>query len=163
MIAFRCCRMNSPRFNHTTPSNDHLHLRVFFGELCLKEALHILLTTHNPPLHSSTYFQLLQTCIAKNAHSGGRLIHSFIIDRGFNFGIRKSSEKLEEEIFKGKAGERRLKAMESWLANRKCVWPTIDLILGAGPRFGNTLHFCIPDYVMSKNVVEELDSIGGLL
>ncbi|XP_057860967.1 putative pentatricopeptide repeat-containing protein At1g68930 [Cryptomeria japonica] len=86
MIAFRCCRMNSPRFNHTTPSNDHLHLRVFFGELCLKEALHILLTTHNPPLHSSTYFQLLQTCIAKNAHSGGRLIHSFIIDRGFNFG-----------------------------------------------------------------------------
>lgn len=51
----------------------------------LKEALHILLTTYNPPQDTSTYLQLLQTCIVKNALLQAKQIHSLIIQRGFAF------------------------------------------------------------------------------
>ncbi|XP_057837821.2 pentatricopeptide repeat-containing protein At3g16610-like [Cryptomeria japonica] len=51
----------------------------------LKEALHILLTTHNPPEDCSTYLQLLHTCILKNALSQGNKVHSLIAHRRFAF------------------------------------------------------------------------------
>ncbi|XP_057813125.2 pentatricopeptide repeat-containing protein At2g13600 [Cryptomeria japonica] len=44
----------------------------------LKEALQILLTTHNPCVDSSIYLHLLQICIAKNALPEGKQIHSLI-------------------------------------------------------------------------------------
>ncbi|XP_057836797.2 putative pentatricopeptide repeat-containing protein At3g13770, mitochondrial isoform X1 [Cryptomeria japonica] len=44
----------------------------------LKEALHILLTTHKPP-------ELLQNCILRNALSQGKEIHSSIAHRRFAF------------------------------------------------------------------------------
>ncbi|XP_057816394.2 putative pentatricopeptide repeat-containing protein At3g13770, mitochondrial [Cryptomeria japonica] len=49
------------------------------------EALHILVTTHNPPGDSSSYLQLFQTCILKNALSHGKNVHSFIAQRRFAF------------------------------------------------------------------------------
>ncbi|XP_057873705.2 pentatricopeptide repeat-containing protein At4g30700-like [Cryptomeria japonica] len=55
----------------------------------LKEALHILLTTHNPPVNSSTYVQLLQTCISKQALSECKQIHSHIKEREFEFATHK--------------------------------------------------------------------------
>ncbi|XP_057833042.2 pentatricopeptide repeat-containing protein At1g11290, chloroplastic [Cryptomeria japonica] len=65
------------------------HLNLNLTTLCregqLKEALHILLTTHNPPGESSTYLQLLQTCIVKNALSKGKNVHSFIVHRRLAF------------------------------------------------------------------------------
>ncbi|XP_057862799.2 pentatricopeptide repeat-containing protein At5g48910 [Cryptomeria japonica] len=71
------------------PSHAHLNLNFNLSPLCregwLKETLQTLLTTHGFPLDSSTYSQLLQTCIAKNAISQGKQIHSFIIQRGFAF------------------------------------------------------------------------------
>ncbi|XP_057862802.2 pentatricopeptide repeat-containing protein At2g13600 [Cryptomeria japonica] len=51
----------------------------------LNEALHILLTSHNPPAYSSIYLQLLQTCIVNNALSQGKQIHSLITHRRFLF------------------------------------------------------------------------------
>ncbi|XP_057873045.2 pentatricopeptide repeat-containing protein At3g24000, mitochondrial-like [Cryptomeria japonica] len=53
-----------------------------------KNALHILLTTHNLSEECSTYFHLLQTCILKNALSQGRKLHSFIAHRRFTFATR---------------------------------------------------------------------------
>ncbi|XP_057837804.1 pentatricopeptide repeat-containing protein At3g09040, mitochondrial-like [Cryptomeria japonica] len=50
-----------------------------------EEALHILLTTHNPPADYSTYLHLLQTCILKNALSQAKKVHSFIAHRRFPF------------------------------------------------------------------------------
>ncbi|XP_059070546.1 pentatricopeptide repeat-containing protein At2g13600 [Cryptomeria japonica] len=50
----------------------------------LKEALHILLTTLNPPKDYHVYLQLLQTCILKNALSEGKNVHSFIAHRRFS-------------------------------------------------------------------------------
>ncbi|XP_059069535.1 pentatricopeptide repeat-containing protein At1g11290, chloroplastic-like [Cryptomeria japonica] len=51
--------------------------------------VHILLTTHKPPEDCSTYLQLLQTFILKNALSQGKNVHSFIVHRGFAFATRK--------------------------------------------------------------------------
>ncbi|XP_057847768.2 pentatricopeptide repeat-containing protein At2g22070 isoform X1 [Cryptomeria japonica] len=75
------------KYNHTMPSISSLNLNL--GVLCrdgrLKEAVDILLNTHNPPVDSNTYLQLLSTCIAENALSQGKKIHSFITHRGFPF------------------------------------------------------------------------------
>ncbi|XP_057871942.2 pentatricopeptide repeat-containing protein DOT4, chloroplastic-like [Cryptomeria japonica] len=54
----------------------------------LEEALDILLATHISPADSSTYLQLLQTCILKNALSQGKMVHSFIAHRRFAFATR---------------------------------------------------------------------------
>ncbi|XP_057832150.2 pentatricopeptide repeat-containing protein At3g12770-like [Cryptomeria japonica] len=67
------------------PSSTYLNLTALCREGHLKEALHILLTTHNPPENSSSYLQLLQTCILKNALSQGKNVHSFIAHRRFAF------------------------------------------------------------------------------
>ncbi|KAH9297549.1 hypothetical protein KI387_029231 [Taxus chinensis] len=74
-------------YNHTMPStgNLNLDLTTFSREGRLKEALHILLTTHSPPVNSNAYIHLLNTCIANNALSQGKQIHSFITHRGFAF------------------------------------------------------------------------------
>ncbi|XP_057844583.2 pentatricopeptide repeat-containing protein At2g03880, mitochondrial-like [Cryptomeria japonica] len=56
--------------------------------IMLKEALHILLTTHNPPEDSNTYIQLFQTCTLKNALLQGKIVHSFIAHRRFAFAKR---------------------------------------------------------------------------
>ncbi|GLJ44761.1 hypothetical protein SUGI_0941240 [Cryptomeria japonica] len=55
------------------PSLTHpnFSIRALSKEGHLKEALHILLTTHNPPVNSATYIQLLQSCIAKNSFCEG--------------------------------------------------------------------------------------------
>ncbi|KAH9310480.1 hypothetical protein KI387_025515, partial [Taxus chinensis] len=66
-------------------SHLNLNLRALCKEGSLKEALHILLTTQNPSVDSSTYLQLLQTCIDKNALSEGKQIHSHINGRGLIF------------------------------------------------------------------------------
>ncbi|KAH9310398.1 hypothetical protein KI387_025433 [Taxus chinensis] len=75
-----------------SPTSD-LNLNLNLTALCrggrLKDALHILLTTHNPPVSSSTYFQLLQTCISKKTLSQGNQIHSHINQRGFKFAKHK--------------------------------------------------------------------------
>ncbi|XP_059069534.1 pentatricopeptide repeat-containing protein At3g24000, mitochondrial-like [Cryptomeria japonica] len=65
------------------PSITCLNFTALSREGQLKEALHILLTTHNPPEDYSTYIQLLQTCILKNTISQGKRIHSFIAHRLF--------------------------------------------------------------------------------
>ncbi|XP_059067304.1 pentatricopeptide repeat-containing protein At1g15510, chloroplastic-like isoform X2 [Cryptomeria japonica] len=67
------------------PSTTDLNLTALCREGQLKEALHILLTTHNPPEDSSTYLQLLQICILKNTLSQGKKVHSFIAHRRFAF------------------------------------------------------------------------------
>ncbi|XP_057873031.2 pentatricopeptide repeat-containing protein At3g24000, mitochondrial-like [Cryptomeria japonica] len=69
-------------------STVHPDLTALCREGRLKEALHILLTTHNPPEHYSTYFQLLQICLLKNALSQGKKIHCFIAHRRFAFATR---------------------------------------------------------------------------
>ncbi|XP_057817148.2 pentatricopeptide repeat-containing protein At3g12770-like [Cryptomeria japonica] len=63
------------------PTTTHLNLTALCREGQLKEALHILLTTHNPPEDYSTYLQLLQSCILKNALSQGKNVQSFIAHR----------------------------------------------------------------------------------
>ncbi|XP_059068288.1 pentatricopeptide repeat-containing protein At2g33760-like [Cryptomeria japonica] len=65
------------------PSTTHLNLTALCRDGQLNEALHILLTTYNPPEDHSTYLQLLQTCILKKALSQGRNVHSFIAHRQF--------------------------------------------------------------------------------
>ncbi|KAH9297554.1 hypothetical protein KI387_029236 [Taxus chinensis] len=74
-------------YNHTMPPISHLHLNL--TALCtegrLKESLQILLTTHNLPVDSNTYLQLLHTCIANNALSQGKKFHSLITHRRFEF------------------------------------------------------------------------------
>ncbi|XP_057833070.2 pentatricopeptide repeat-containing protein At3g16610 isoform X2 [Cryptomeria japonica] len=72
------------------PATPHLNLTALCREGQLKEALHILLTTHNPPGDSSTYLQLLQTCIFKNTLSQVKNVHSFIAHRRFAFATRTS-------------------------------------------------------------------------
>ncbi|XP_057833238.2 pentatricopeptide repeat-containing protein At3g24000, mitochondrial [Cryptomeria japonica] len=69
------------------PSIAHANvkLRASYAEGRLKEALHRLLTTHNPPVNLSTYLQQLQTCVAKKTLSEGKQVHSLINDRGFAF------------------------------------------------------------------------------
>ncbi|GLJ32248.1 hypothetical protein SUGI_0649030, partial [Cryptomeria japonica] len=52
-----------PGFNRTISSTSHV--RALCREFRLKEAISIMLTTHNPPRDSQTYIQLLQTCTAK--------------------------------------------------------------------------------------------------
>ncbi|XP_057832149.2 pentatricopeptide repeat-containing protein At3g24000, mitochondrial-like [Cryptomeria japonica] len=74
-------------YNHKMilSSTTHLNITALCREGQLKEALHILLTTHNPPENSSTYLQLLQTCIFKNTLSQGKNVHSFIAHRRYAF------------------------------------------------------------------------------
>ncbi|XP_059068264.1 pentatricopeptide repeat-containing protein CRR2, chloroplastic-like [Cryptomeria japonica] len=55
----------------------------------LSSQSHTLLTTPKPPEDCSTYLQLLQTFILKNALSQGKEVHSFIVHRGFAFATRK--------------------------------------------------------------------------
>ncbi|XP_057815875.1 pentatricopeptide repeat-containing protein At3g24000, mitochondrial-like [Cryptomeria japonica] len=74
----------------SVPSSTHLNLTVLCREGQLKEALYILLTTYNPPEDDSTYIQLLQTCILKNALPQGKKVHSFIAHRQFTFATRKT-------------------------------------------------------------------------
>ncbi|XP_057833052.2 pentatricopeptide repeat-containing protein At3g12770 [Cryptomeria japonica] len=66
-------------------ATPHLNLTALCREGKLKEALHILLTTHISPGDSSTYLQLLETCILKNTFSKGKKVHSFIAHRIFAF------------------------------------------------------------------------------
>ena len=61
----------------------NLNLRVLCKEGRLKDAVHILLNTQNPPVETNTYLQLLQTCVTKKALSEGKQVHSHINDRGF--------------------------------------------------------------------------------
>ncbi|XP_057848095.2 pentatricopeptide repeat-containing protein At3g09040, mitochondrial [Cryptomeria japonica] len=69
----------------------HLNIKALCREGCLKEALHILLTTQNAsPADINIYVQLLNTCIAKNALSEGRKIHSHINERGHKFATNPS-------------------------------------------------------------------------
>ncbi|XP_057848020.2 pentatricopeptide repeat-containing protein At2g03880, mitochondrial [Cryptomeria japonica] len=63
----------------------NLNLRALCKEGRLKEVLHTLLSTPNSPLEPSTYFQLLQTCIDKNALSEGKQILSHINNGGHPF------------------------------------------------------------------------------
>ncbi|XP_059069540.1 pentatricopeptide repeat-containing protein At3g12770-like [Cryptomeria japonica] len=70
------------------PSPTHLNPTALCREGQLKEALHILLTRHNPPEDYPTYLQLLQNCILKNALSQGKNVHSFIAHRQFAFATR---------------------------------------------------------------------------
>ncbi|XP_059067819.1 pentatricopeptide repeat-containing protein At3g53360, mitochondrial [Cryptomeria japonica] len=73
-------------YNHKMPlSRTNLNLTALCREGQLKEALHILLTTHNPPEDCSTYLQLLQTCVLKKSLSQGKNVHSFIAHRRFAF------------------------------------------------------------------------------
>ncbi|XP_059068822.1 pentatricopeptide repeat-containing protein At4g30700 [Cryptomeria japonica] len=78
--------------NHKMPlpfsCTTHLNLAASCREGQLKEALHFLFTTYNPPEDYSTYLQLLQTCILKNALSQGKNVHSFTIHRQFEFAKR---------------------------------------------------------------------------
>ncbi|XP_059069451.1 pentatricopeptide repeat-containing protein At4g21065-like [Cryptomeria japonica] len=69
-------------------STNHLNLTALCREGQLEKALHTLLITHNPPEDKSTYLQLLQTCILKNALLQGQKVHSFIAHRRFVFVIR---------------------------------------------------------------------------
>ncbi|XP_059076511.1 pentatricopeptide repeat-containing protein At2g13600-like [Cryptomeria japonica] len=73
--------------HHSMSSIANLNLKL--RELCnagrLKEALHLLLTTHNSVIHSSTYLHLLQACIDKKALSEGKQIHSLINARETTF------------------------------------------------------------------------------
>ncbi|XP_059068332.1 pentatricopeptide repeat-containing protein DOT4, chloroplastic-like [Cryptomeria japonica] len=82
------------RFEHNhkmpLPSFTHLNLRALCREGQLKEALHILLTTYNPPEDYPTYLQLLQSCILKNSLSQGKNVHSFIAHRRFAFTTSKT-------------------------------------------------------------------------
>ncbi|KAH9310403.1 hypothetical protein KI387_025438 [Taxus chinensis] len=75
----------------TLKRNAHLnlHLTALCKEGQLKEALHILLTTHNCLVHCSTYDKLLQVCISKKALSEGKQIHSHINQTGFQFDTHK--------------------------------------------------------------------------
>ncbi|XP_057847995.1 pentatricopeptide repeat-containing protein At3g26782, mitochondrial [Cryptomeria japonica] len=61
------------------------NLRALCREGHLKEALHILRTTHNFSVDCNTYLHLLQTCIANKALSEGRQIHSHINEREHKF------------------------------------------------------------------------------
>ncbi|XP_059067389.1 pentatricopeptide repeat-containing protein At2g39620 [Cryptomeria japonica] len=76
------------------PTTTHFNLTALCREGRLKEALHILFTTHNPPEDSSTCLLLLQTCILKNALSQGKIVHSFITQRRCAFGLRTTHNKL---------------------------------------------------------------------
>ncbi|XP_059068267.1 pentatricopeptide repeat-containing protein At4g13650-like [Cryptomeria japonica] len=67
------------------PSTSHLNVTTLCRDGQLKEALHILLTTHNPPEEFHPYLQLLQTCVLKNALSQGENVHAFIAHRRFAF------------------------------------------------------------------------------
>ncbi|GLJ53327.1 hypothetical protein SUGI_1137120 [Cryptomeria japonica] len=91
------------KYNHaiSIPSTANLSVTELCREGQLKEALHILFTTHNPPADSSLYLQLLQTCIEKNGFSQGKEIHSFITDRGFAFATHTAFQnKLVNMYFK---------------------------------------------------------------
>ncbi|XP_057847935.1 pentatricopeptide repeat-containing protein At3g26782, mitochondrial [Cryptomeria japonica] len=66
----------------------NLNLRALCKEGRLKDAMHILLTTQNPPVDTNTYLQLLQTCVTKKALLEGKQIHSHINDRGFPIATR---------------------------------------------------------------------------
>ncbi|XP_057862780.2 pentatricopeptide repeat-containing protein At3g24000, mitochondrial-like [Cryptomeria japonica] len=66
-------------------SSTNLKLTALGREGRLKEALHILLTSYDPPRDTSTYLQLLEACNIKNALSQGKQIHSLIINWGFAF------------------------------------------------------------------------------
>ncbi|XP_057815486.1 pentatricopeptide repeat-containing protein At1g08070, chloroplastic isoform X1 [Cryptomeria japonica] len=70
---------------HTMSSLVNLKIRALCKEGCLKEALHILLTTQNLSVDYSTYIHLLQACIAKKALPEGKQIHSHINDGPFTF------------------------------------------------------------------------------
>jgi pentatricopeptide repeat protein len=72
------------------PPYADLNLTALCRENRLKEALHILITTHKPPGDSHTYLQLLQICIAKNNISLGKKIHSFISQKRFAFSVRST-------------------------------------------------------------------------
>ncbi|XP_059067641.1 pentatricopeptide repeat-containing protein At5g13270, chloroplastic [Cryptomeria japonica] len=61
------------------------NLRALCREARLKEALHILLTTHNAPVDISTYTQLLYLCVVKKALSEGKQIHSHINHTSLSF------------------------------------------------------------------------------
>ncbi|GLJ44517.1 hypothetical protein SUGI_0934470, partial [Cryptomeria japonica] len=56
-------------------------IRVLCGEGRLKEAIDILLTTHNTAVESSTYLHLLNSCVSKKALAEGKQIHSHINGR----------------------------------------------------------------------------------
>ncbi|KAH9293476.1 hypothetical protein KI387_041319 [Taxus chinensis] len=68
-------------------SISHLNqtLRILCTQGHLKEAIHILLTIHNPTVDFSTYILLLRACTAKNALSEGKQIHSRLNDSGLTF------------------------------------------------------------------------------
>ncbi|XP_059067384.1 pentatricopeptide repeat-containing protein At5g16860 [Cryptomeria japonica] len=66
-------------------TNLNRNIRGLCTEGRLKEALHILLTTHNTPIEISTYLHLLQACIAEKTLSAGKQIHSHINGWGFAF------------------------------------------------------------------------------
>ncbi|XP_057813455.2 pentatricopeptide repeat-containing protein At4g21065 [Cryptomeria japonica] len=75
--------------NHKLPMSFLPTANLSLTRLCsegrLKEALHILLTTQNPNVESSTYLKLLQACISKKALSESKRIHSHITHMGFEF------------------------------------------------------------------------------
>lgn len=95
-MVFHCHRrlnnnVHFPGFNYNYKiqlqftTHHNINLTVLCREGLLKEALHILLATHKPPVESSAYLQLLQTCIAKHVLSQGKQIHSLITNGGFAF------------------------------------------------------------------------------
>ncbi|XP_057818471.2 pentatricopeptide repeat-containing protein At2g13600-like [Cryptomeria japonica] len=59
------------------PSTVNLNLTTLCRERRLKEAVHILLSTHNPIGDSSSYLQLLQACNGKNGLSQAYRRHGF--------------------------------------------------------------------------------------
>ncbi|XP_057873023.2 pentatricopeptide repeat-containing protein At4g30700-like [Cryptomeria japonica] len=91
-VACENANLSPSNYHHKMPlpSTTHLNLTPLCRDSQLKDALHILFTTHNPPEHYSTYFQLLQTCLLDNALSQGKKIHSFIAQRRFAFATGKT-------------------------------------------------------------------------
>ncbi|XP_057822151.1 pentatricopeptide repeat-containing protein At5g59600 [Cryptomeria japonica] len=81
------------KYSKRVSDNPNLKLAELCKEGWLKEALHILLTSHKLTVNSSTYLQLLQTCISNKTLSVGRHIHSHINERG----IKLSGHKLLQD------------------------------------------------------------------
>ncbi|XP_057830926.2 pentatricopeptide repeat-containing protein At1g15510, chloroplastic [Cryptomeria japonica] len=67
------------------PSTADLNLMVLCKRGRLKETIHNRLITRNLTVLSSVYFQQSQSCIAKNATSQHKKMHSIIIDGGFAY------------------------------------------------------------------------------
>ncbi|GLJ40288.1 hypothetical protein SUGI_0827930 [Cryptomeria japonica] len=73
-------------------------IRVLCGAGRLKEAVDILLTTHNTAVESSTYLHLLNSCVSKKALAEGYAMHGYSEDASKLFELmRRSGVKLDHQ------------------------------------------------------------------